>query len=279
LTHDRNCWSARAANRLASQAALAGLLSIAAGCAGTPSHVPSEWPPPDFRVQVEELHEGEGSSVASRRFTVTADGVCIYSRSTQPLVDPESHTAIPVFGTISAYQLCGECTRQLARLLHRRGVLALDQEQGDRRETKGVSLRLSYRAFENERIVVASGQVHGSFVGVLHVVNAYVPPGEEFTLPGMVGDPLPSNLIGVPAPAESVPGALAFHEQLLAQHPNDADLLLDTFALSCAARDRAKAEQLLSRWTAAADIGASAAAPFADPPRLLPDMLRRMLPN
>src|SRR5262245_52567378 len=130
---------------------VAGSSAIAAACAGPTSQAPSEWPPRDFRVQVEELHEGDGSSVASRRFTVTADGVCIYSRSTQPLVDPESRTAIPVFGTISAYQLRGECTRQLARKLYSRGVLDLDLEQGDRRETKGVSLRLTYRAFENER--------------------------------------------------------------------------------------------------------------------------------
>lgn len=254
------------------------LLALAA-CVGGATQMPSEWPPPDFRLQVEELQEGAGGSVVSRRFTVAADGVCIYGCSAEPLVDPATKTAIPVFRTMCAYRLRGECTRLLARKLYLRRVLELDAVQGDRRETQGRSLRLSYRAFQQEHVVVASGQIHGSVVRVLHVVNAYLPPGEAFKLTGMVGDPEPTNLIGVPAPVEGVVGALEFHEHLLQQRPSDSDLLLDTFALCCAVGDRGKADQMLARWTAATSVGATAGAPFADPPRLLPEMLRRMLPQ
>jgi hypothetical protein len=249
-----------------------------AACVGNRTQVPSEWPPPDFRLVVEELGEGGTGSFVTRRFAVSADGVCVYEKSPAPLVDPVSRTAVPVFRSLCAYRLRTEATRLLARKLHRRGVLDLDERQGDQRATEGRSLRMSYTAFGEERVVVASGQVHGSFVRVLHVINAYLPPGESFELSGMVGDPEPANLTGVPSPVDGVVGAMAFHERLLEQHPENRDLLLDTFALACAAGERAKAERLLARWVESSSVTATAAAPFSDPPRLLPEMLQRMLP-
>ncbi len=258
------------------------LLAVAAlapaACVGDAAQVASEWPPPDFCVQLEELREADGASVAIRRFVVTADGICCYGRSTSPLVDPATQTKIPVFGTVCAYRLKGECTRSLARRLDRSGVLKLDTDQGDRVATQGRSLRLSYRAFAAERVIQARGQIHGALVQVLGALNAYVPPGEAFDLPGMGDDAEPANLIGVPAPVDSVPGALQFFEQQLHRRPRDTDLILDTFALACAAGERAKAEVLLARWVASSSIAATAAAPFLDPPRLLPEMLQRMLP-
>ncbi len=229
-------------------------------------------------MQVEELHEGEVGSVVARRFTATADGVCVYERSFEPLVDPISKTAVPVFRTVSAYELRPECTRLFARKLHARKVLALEQEQGDRRETAGVSLRLSYRAFGREVLVVASGQIHGSVVRVLHVVNAYLPPGEVFRLPGMVGDPDPVRLTGVPAPVDDLAGSLEFHRDLLRRRPDDGDLMIDTFALLCASGERAEAEAVLARWSKLSAGTSPSQAPCADPPRLLPEMLLRMLP-
>lgn len=280
MTHDRNSGTPFAAVRPRwSLSLLALLLGSVGACVGTAAPVPSEWPPDDFRLQVEELREGPTGAVASRRFTVDHTGLCIYGRSSDPLVDPVTRTAVPVFKTICAYRLRDECTRLLARKLHRRGVLDLDPEQGDRRETQGVSLRLAYRAFGNEKVVIASGQIHGSLVRVLHVVNAYVPPAEVFTLPGMVGDPEPRTLTGVPPLADGILGALTFHESLLESRPGDPDLLLDAFALACVAPDRAAAERLLARWSAARSVGASPGAPFTDPPRLLPEILERMLPR
>ena len=251
---------------------------LAVACASGPSQVPSEWPPPDFRLVVEELGESGAGVVVTRRFGVTADGVCIFGCSSQPLVDPVSRTAVPVFSTLCAYRLREECTRLLARKLHRRGVLELEPVQGDQRETHGVSLRLLYRAFGNERVVVASGQIHGSLVRVLHVVNAYLPPGEVFSLEGMAGDPEPSNLTGVPQLVEGVAGALHWHEERLGERPEDPELMLDTFALACSAGERAKADRLLQRWTTLVSVRATSDAPFSDPPRLLPEMLQRMLP-
>ncbi|MGE3174326.1 MAG: hypothetical protein AB7O97_16980 [Planctomycetota bacterium] len=227
---------------------------------------------------VEQLAESGGSAVATRRFEVDSSGVCVYSKSDAPLVDPVSQTAVPVFRTVCAYRLRPEATRLLARKMHRRGILGLDSQQGDQRGSDGKSLRLEYEAFGQRQVVIASGQVHGSFVRILHVVNAYLPPGEGFELEGMMGDPVPSNLTGVPAPSEGVRGALAFHEGLLEQHPHRPDLLLHTFALAVAAGKRAEAESLLHRWVEASGIQATVSTPFSDPPRLLPEMLERMLP-
>jgi hypothetical protein len=279
LTHERNRTHVdrRSGRRaLALQTALAALAS----CTTERAPVASIWPPPDFRVALEERAEEDGHSFVHRRFTVGADGVCVYARAAaaDALADAETGTQLPVFRTLCVYRLLDVSTRLLARKLHKRGVLDLDPVQGDQHETLGRSLRLSYRAFANERTVVASGQIHGAMARVLRVINTHVPRGEEFLLPGVMADAEPQTLIGVPAPVDDLQGALACHLDLLGDRPEDPELLLDAFALACRAGDRGVAESLLQRWVAATRA-LEAAAPFSDVPQLTPELLRRLLPH
>lgn len=238
----------------------------------------SIWPPPDFRLVIEELAEDGGQPIVLRRFAVTADGICVYARAAvdEALVDAETGTRLPVFRTMCAYRLLDVSTRLLARKLHKRGVLELEGTQGDQHETMGRSVRLSYAAFDNSRVIVASGQIHGTMARLLRVVNTHVPQGEEFVLPGITADAEPQTLIDVPAPVDDLPGALACHLELLTTRPDDQELLLDAFALACRAGERATATALLQRWQAAAVPGVPP--PFSDTPQLTTELLARLLP-
>lgn len=256
------------------------LLALLGSACSSSSRAPaSEWPPADFRLLVEEVGPCAEGPLSTKRFTVTADGTCVYARSLNPVVDPETGTMLPVFDTLCAYRLRPECTRLLARKLEQRGVRALDAQQGTGGSFDSKSIRVVHRAFGHDTRLQATGQVHGGFVRVLHVVNAWLPSSERFDMPGMTGDSEPENLGAVPAPVQGVAAALAFVEERLQQDGEDQDLLLDAFALACRVGDRARSEALMGRWAAAAHQPATPDAPFFDPPRLGVDVLRRMLPE
>jgi len=255
------------------------LAVMLAACASSTQQPQSEWPPADFRVEVEWTAGGAIDRAATKRFVAEADGLCFYGKSSAPIVDPVSKAALPVYDTMCVYRVRPECVRLLARKLHQRGVQKLEPQQGAVEDLEAASVRMRHRAFASERTVVAAGQVHGAFVRVLHVVNAYLPPSESFWLQGMTGDPEPENLADVPAPVAAVAGALSWHEERLRERGDDPVMLLDAFALACRLGDRARSEQLLSRWETAAAASATKDAPFGDAPRLQPEMLRRMLPN
>lgn len=252
-------------------------LCVASGCSG-PEEIETIWPPADFRLVVEELQRTPTEELVVKRFRAGHDRYCVFGLATgEPVRDPESGTSVPVFRTLCAYRMNPEATRLLSRRLYSRGVLGLGAEQGDGRDTDGVSLRISFRAFGQVRDVVVRGQVHGQILGVLAAVNAFLPPGQQFRLPSMSTAREPSKLSGVPEPREDPGAALAGYRELLEQKGDDGELVLDAFALACSLGDRSGAADLLERWTR---LRAEPAAqgPFVDPPRLTRDMLARMLP-
>lgn len=254
------------------------LALLAAGCGTPSSQAQSLWPPEDFVLEVEWTSGGAPEQSKAKRFTVDATGLCVFAKSSSPIVDPKTKAALPVFDSMCAYRLRPECTRLLARKLHLRGVRGLEPQQGAVEDLAAPAIRIRHGAFGPSRSCVAVGEAHGAFVKALHVINSFLPPSESFWLPGMTGDGEPEHLADVPAPLEGAPAALAWQEDQLRERGDQPQLLLDAFAVSCRLGDRARSEQLLARWEAAAVVSASKEAPFADAPRVLPEMLRRMLP-
>jgi hypothetical protein len=236
------------------------------GLAGCRTNRPatSIWPPSDFELCVEDLQTKDGVAAVRRRFRVWADGTVVYGRSKEPLTAPGGGVALPVFTEVSSWRMLPEITRQLARKMHKRGILDLEPLQGDQRETGGVALRVRYRAFGQERLAVASGRIHGAMVRLLHGVNAYLPPGETFEMLGMAGDRDPQTQRGIPAAVDDLPGALQFHEEVLAGRSDDRELLLDTFALACKAGRRELASELLTRYRTMTAGEQAATPPSAD---------------
>ncbi len=255
-----------------------GLLALLTGCGSTAPQGETVWPPQDFVLEVEWSSGGPPAQAQTKRFTVDASGVCVYSKSASPVIDPVSRAALPVFETMCAYRMRLECTRLLARKLHLRGIATLEPQQGAVDDVDAPAIRLRHGAFGPPRIYTAVGQAHGTFVRVLHVVNSFLPSSESFWLPGMAGDSEPEHLADVPAPLAGAGAALAWHEERLALVGDRTGPLLEAFALACRVGDRARSEQLLSRWEASVYVAASQTAPFGDGPRLQPEMLRRMLP-
>jgi hypothetical protein len=242
---------------------LAALL-LPAGCTIDRSLPPSSWPPPDFSLEVAYQGSREGPPV-TRRFQVWADGLSVYRRSREEVTHPDSALALPVYSAVSAYRMLPEATRMLGRKVWRRSeILAkapmrpADREEPDPARTplqapppledQKEQIRFECRAMGDVRSAIAAGQVHGSLVSVLQSVNQYVPPGEEFRMPGLPAVPDDNVLIDVPRPKEDAAASFAFHLRLLTLFPSDLQLLLDAFALACHNADREAAEALLSRY-------------------------------
>jgi hypothetical protein len=253
------------------------LTALGSGCIAERPQVPSIWPPPDFQLVVEELSDATGQQLVHRRFSVTADGICVYAiADAEPLVDQETGTRLPVFSTMCVYRLLDVSARLLARKLHKAGVLDLEGSQLEPDAGQGVAVRLSYRAFDNTRVIVAAGQMHGVTARLLRIVNAHLPAGEKFALPGQSAADTPqSTLIDVPTPVADVRGALDCHFELL-ERRREPVLLLDAFALACRAADREAAADLLQRYAAATAIAVPP--PFSDTPQVTPALLARLLP-
>ena len=242
-------------------------------------------------MTIEELEERNAGTVVARRFAVWSDGLCLYAEAPEVVSDSDGLHVLPVFSKVCAYRMLRSHTRLLARQLFRRGVLDLGRTEppARQREVGERSIRLLYRAFGNERLVIASGQVRGSMVRVLNVINSYLPPGDShlFVLPGLAGDREPASLSfdfdddGVPdvRPVADVAGAMGCYERLLEEWPDDSNLLLSAFALACWEGDQTKARRLLDRWLEAAGAAGTVGEPFSDPPELTREMLEGILQN
>lgn len=254
------------------------LCALVAGCGSTAPQGETVWPPADFVLEVEWSSGGPPAKAETKRFSVDASGMCVFAKSASPVVDPVSKASLPVFDVMCAYRMRPECTRLLARKLHLRGIATLEPQQGAIDDLDAPAIRLRHGAFGPARMYSAVGQAHGTFVRVLHVVNSFLPPSESFWLPGMAGDSEPEHLADVPAPVAGAAAALAWHEERLSLVGDRSGPLLEAYALACRLGDRARSQQLLARWESNVYVAATETAPFGDGPRLLPEMLRRMLP-
>ena len=239
--------------------ALVILALCATSCVGS-ELAPSVWPPEDFSLVVDELREAGGGARVIRRLSVEADGVVIYGTSSQPLLDDEAGASLPVFERLCIYRLEPASVRSLARGLGRFGSGSLAASPSSARE--GVSISVSWRAFDERRSLTSAGRLRGAMGDVVALVASYLPPGEAFDT--RMTRPVVPVLRGVPAPSVDAPGALAALRERLAQRPDDPGLLLDAFALACRLGDRLEAAGLLRRWRGAAAERASAPEAGAD---------------
>lgn len=224
--------------------ATSGLLLAACIGDGLP---PSVWPPPNFRLVVEQLSR-EGHSVhVVRRFHVDAEGTVIYGTSSQPLIDSTTGASWPVFDRLSVYRLEPKCVRALARRINRIGIGKLVVPASEVEPEGGSGLIVRWRAFEQQRDLPSSGRLRGQMAEIMAIVSAHLPDGESFEIE--MSRPVVTVLRGVPAPAESAEGALAAYRDRLAADPGNEDVLLATYALACVVGGRAEAERLLNQWT------------------------------
>lgn len=257
----------------------AAALSLA-GCASE-DLPPSVWPPPNFRLQVEELHSDGSRLDVVRRFDVRDDGLVVYCTSSEPLVDAATGTSLPVFDRMAVYQLEPKCVRGLARRLDRLGIATTETGKpvgdelldGDR-----VGLAIRWQAFGPEIQLAVQGRLRGQIAEMLAVISGHLPPGERF---GVDSErPIVSVLRGVPEPTEDVDGALEALLGLLQRHGDERQRLQHAFALACRSGRRETAEQLLQRWQQL--VQQERRSSFEEQgggPGLEADLLARLLPS
>jgi hypothetical protein len=246
---------------------------------------PSVWPPPNFRLLVEELSR-EGHSVhVVRRFQVDAEGTVIYGTSSQPLIDSATGASWPawlrapnypppVFDRLSVYRLEPKCVRALARRI---GELVIPASGIEPESGSGLVVR--WRAFEQQGELRSSGRLRGQMAEIMATVSAHLPDGESFQIE--MSKPVVTVLRGVPAPVEGAEGALAAYRQRLDVDPGDEEVLLATYALACFVGERSEAKRLLEQWT---ELKAGQQDPgFGDNPEDTPQarakVLARFLPQ
>ena len=256
----------------------AALLLGFASCHDT-SLVPSIWPPEDFEVLVEEVQIEAGVPRTTRQLRVFADGLVVYGCAARSRVDPVSGTALPVFDRLTAYELVPTCVRALARRLDRLGVTRIDTVQGERGVALTTSVQLTWQAFGARRRIRAAGRVAGPMAEILAVLQAHMPPGESFGLPGLAERPVTYSLRGVPTPLLDGEAALAAYRELLRRTPQDEGFLLHAFALACDLGDRAAATGLLEEWTRATEVARGRQELFPEGDGLTPGILESMLPK
>jgi hypothetical protein len=241
---------------------------------------PSLWPPEDFRCTVEETELRDGRLCVVRRVRFEAGGLVTYATSSRALVDDPSNVALPVFDRMCAYQLVPACIRAFARELHGLGVAMIDTTQGERGVLSDTAVFLTWRAFGQERVLVASGRVNGPMAQILDVVSAHLPPGERLHCAESPPRPVVSVLRGVPEPLADAKASLEALEGLLVRTGEDRAWLLDAIALASDVGDRARAEALLERWLES-ERRRGSEAPFGDRNSyaVSADVLRRLLPR
>lgn len=219
----------------------------------------SAWPPPDFLLDVESSR-GTAPAQEVRRFQAWPDGFTLYRHSQEALATADGQLVLPIYSTCCAYLMRPVAIRLLARKTAQRAAnvnpepgadaSTLPQERPTEYGQDRPSQRLRFlcRAMGTTHAGIAEGPSFSGIASVLSIVNQYVPPGEEFRLPGTTLAPGGNMLVDVPRPRRSLTDSLHFHLQLLARFPADADLVRDTFALACKASDRATAEAMLERY-------------------------------
>ncbi|MEM7200003.1 MAG: hypothetical protein AAF628_07045 [Planctomycetota bacterium] len=232
-------------------AMLAALFGAGASCLA-PAQRETQWPPVDFHLEV----VARQGSRELKRVRFFADGLVLYGEVTEWL-DGDG-LDVPVFGRLCAYQLRPKSIRQLSRLLERAGfyeILPADLvAAADVGATAVVGVR--WRAFAEQRsLVAAASGGGGGLVRALHVINAFLPAGRGFRLAEMIGEVEPAHLVGVPAPEESLSGALDVHLDLVSTRPDDAGLLLHAFGLAIANDREPVAGELLDLLRAAVPSG------------------------
>lgn len=252
------------------------LLAVCAVSCVSGGLAPSIWPPQDFRLTVEELRFDGSRAHVTRRFVVDHDGVARYSTSSRPLVESTSGTSLPVFDRLAIYELVPTCVRALARRIERLGVEEIETQPGEGDVAAEGGVVLVWQAFGSRRVLPVRGRVRGPLAEIMAVIAAHLPPGENFGI--ALNRPIVPVLRGVPEPRADADGALAALEALSRQHPADAELVLDAFALACSLGRRAAAEQLLAEWTEITAPERTGSNAFRDGPRLGPELLARFLP-
>ncbi len=247
MTSPRDCGNLPA--RMIGSARYGYALLLALGtapmsCLYTPPPPKTNWPPDDYYLEVSYQRDLK----ERRQVRIWANGFVVYREASTWLGGPEMNTTwIPVFDTVSSYELRWQSIRALSRELERSGLRSIPPV-GDPGDITAEQVVVHWRAFGDSGTIWARGQVRGAVARVLHVINSYMPEGRRFDLRAMVGESEPRHVVEVPAPVRSVVGSLEFHdENLLSQLPDAYRLLVDTFALALTAGKINDAEWFLAR--------------------------------
>ena len=206
------------------------------GCYG-PAAAESLWPPEDFRLDLKYAVCEEGPEQVRQSALILADGLVVYREADLSLRNSDATIQLPVYQRLCVYQLAPQSIRSLSRELHRVPVLEVQRVVNPPTEADyhRIDFHLTYKG--NEVDVELRDELPGLASRVLGVVNGYLPAEHGITMPRVAPYPTENRVQDVPDIGDSVEGALDYHRRWLADNPASAEILSDTFALACVARE------------------------------------------
>jgi hypothetical protein len=225
------------------------VLLAAAGCNLTSSEPKSAYPPDDFALVVSRFEPVGAAPVETQRFEVDREGIALLRVSNKTRNASLLLSELPLFDEVACYRLRPESLRQLSRMLEASGLYRIASGVAGDHDAWRASGGLAIHWWGHGRngSVVAADKLPVEVGAAVHVVHAFLPAGYGFALPSLVGEDLPARLLGVPAPCRDLEGALRFHRELLAQRPQDRELVLHVFVLALEAGERELARSLVAR--------------------------------
>jgi hypothetical protein len=208
-------------------------------------NAPSRWPPEDFLLEVVAYEQTEEGLVEPQSMYVFADGLVLFRRASnaRPLDAP---AALPVFDTLSVYQLQQQSLRGLTRALDRAKLFRTEPiNDVTPSANTGRSVSIRYRAFGVEGEVSNETAPAGALDRIVRLVNGYAPQRHPFTFRGLGVTTEARFVDEVPEPERSLRDALVIHDELARLHPELQSLWLDTFVLALSLDERDAASRAL----------------------------------
>ena len=215
------------------------VLAVAVAACRSNELPPSDWPPPDFAVQVVERVEGDDPGRSfTRSFRVWPDGLVLVAESDAPL--PGLDWGQPVYERLSVYRLDARSTRTLGRALHRTGLFDDQARRAENTDREPGELEIAWTAFGSKGQTSLRTHDRAQVERVLEVVAGFLPDGVAF----LGVEPELVCVSDVPLPGGGA-GAVHALRDVARAHPRDFGVLLDLFALAVARREWPVAREVL----------------------------------
>ena len=219
--------------------------------------VPSRWPTDDFLLEVRSNDETADRLVPRQTMFVFADGIVVYAESSGiPATARRARLPVPMFDTVSVYQLQKPSLRGLCRALERAGLFAaVEPNDESLLTTRGRQVSIAWRSEETTGQLGGRSEGTGILTRVIRAIDGYTPPGVGFRVDANRNDGRVKRALDeAPAPERSPIDALTVFRQLSDRHPEVTNLWLYRFGLALGMGRIEDAREALTGLRAAASI-------------------------
>ena len=221
--------------------------------------VASRWPTPDLRIEVLTADQTSTGLIPRQVLYVFHDGIVVYAESDESIerksVDTTSAVSLPVFATVSVYQVQPESLRSLCRSFERSGLFSSQARNQPTRNGRARHISIAWRADGGADTI--TGTVGGSGVvdRAVRILDGMLPEGR--TLGDGRGRAAKRALDEVPQPRRAPADAHAIFATLGDKHVGLWTTHFHRFCLALALDRKSDARSALEAMRAAIAVAPS----------------------